>query len=77
MNEKDQIAAFIASRGITRIAAGEASMGHVTSREWQLAARDTMTIQSRTEQARIDERHVTIDGTGREYVTNGLGERIS
>ena len=46
MTEQERIAAFIAERGITKIAEGEAALSHMTARDWHKAARDTITIQA-------------------------------
>ena len=71
MTEQERIAAFIAERGITKIAEGEATLSHMTARDWHKAAQDTITIQARQENTLIDQR---IDyGT---HVVNGLGEAV-
>jgi len=70
------IAAFIAARGVTRVPAGQATLGHMTSRDWARANRDTVTVQARSEQQMIDERHYVVGADGVEHCRNGLGEWI-
>jgi hypothetical protein len=65
MTDQEQIAAFLAKKGATRIPAGERTMDY---RQMRAAVRG--------EQALIDERHVVVDHCGREHVRNGLGEWI-
>lgn len=65
MTDQEQIAAFIASRGVTRVAAGEATYD-----------RRTMYKAVRGDNDLIRERHVVVDHCGRERVRNGLGEWI-
>ena len=70
-SDQDQalIAAFLARKGVTKIAEGVRAM---SAREvWERTQGD------RFEQRRIDERHVIIGADGREHVRNGLGEWIS
>lgn len=68
------IAAFIAKRGVTKIPAGAAALGHMTSRDWHKANRDTATVQARTEQDAINDRYYITDNAGVEHCRNGLGE---
>lgn len=74
----DAIAAFIAKRGVTKLAQGESTLGHMTGRDWAKAARDTVTVQARRqardEQAMIDARYYVTDSAGVEHCRNGLGE---
>ena len=72
MTDAEQIAAFIAKRGITQIPAGGGTLTHLTTRDWRKVVRGEMpaTIDPTTR------RIVHEDGKGREYVTNGLGELI-
>lgn len=70
MTEQEQIAAFLATRGVRKLPAS-ASSG-LTSRDWSFKIRG-----EKTDDELIAERHVTIGHGGREFVTNGLGERIS
>lgn len=76
MTESEQIAAFLATRGVTRVAAGVATLGHLSRRDWRKAVRDPAGVASLT-QAAIDARYVTVDDRGREWTRNGLGEVIS
>ena len=71
MTEQEQIAAFIARKGVTKVAEGEAALGHWSRQDWRSAARG-----ERTTDDLIRERHVVVIN-GREYVSNGLGERIA
>jgi len=68
--DADMIAAFMAKRGVTKIAAGEAAM---TERDMHKAVRSEHRVN-----ALINQRHVAaVDHLGREFVVNGLGERIN
>lgn len=71
MTDQEKIAAFLATKGATRVAPGESVLNY-SNRDWRAAVRG-----ERSDNDRIMERHVTVDATGREFVTNGLGERIS
>lgn len=71
MTEAEQIAQFMATRGVTRVAEADRSLPD-TSRDWVRRVRGEPTTDDL-----IRQRHVTIGGNGREYVKNGLGERIS
>lgn len=65
-------AAFAAKGGkVQQVAEGE-GLG-LTTRDWGQVVR---TPRAEAEDL-ISQRHVTIGHAGREYVTNGLGERIS
>ena len=79
MTESEQIAAFIAARGVTRVETGANKLGDMTARDWSKAARSTRRINAdmRSENAAIAERHIIIDHLGREHVRNGLGEWLS
>ena len=66
MTDAEQIAAFLAKKGATRIPEGERTMDY---RQMRAAVRG--------EQALIDERHVVIGANGVEHVRNGLGEWIA
>lgn len=69
MTEAQQIADFIARRGVTRVAQGERT---VSSRDMYAKVRGEL-----TDNELIAQRRVTVGANGREYVTNGLGERIA
>lgn len=71
MSDKAQIAAFLASRGVTRVEPGVSTLNY-TRRDWRAAVRG-----EKTEADLISERRVAMDHAGREHVTNGLGERIA
>ena len=82
MTEAEQIAAFIARKGVTRVATGASALGDMTARDWAKAARSTTRINAATriddeQQRLIDERYVVVDHLGRERVRNGLGEWIA
>lgn len=77
MTDQELIAAFIASRGVTRVAAGETALNY-SPRDWHAVNRGnapTSAGHTLTENELIAQRHVrTVNG--REHVTNGLGEVI-
>ena len=79
MTEREQIEAFIAERGVTRVPAGANALGDMTARDWARAARSTTRIsaESRETDRLIRERHTVIDHLGRVRVRNGLGEWIA
>lgn len=66
MTDAEQIAAFIAARGVTRVAAGEATMDH---RAMYRA------VRGHTDNDLINQRRV-VRSNGRDYVYNGLGEAV-
>ena len=66
MTESEQITAFLAARGATKIAAGVSQTGY-TKRDWRHKVRGEP-----TEQELIDQRIVVGD-----HVRNGLGEWIA
>jgi hypothetical protein len=70
MSDAEQIAAFIASKGVTRV--GEGETNGMRNRDWRKAVRG-----GPTEGDLINQRRVVIDHTGREFVQNGLGEWIA
>jgi hypothetical protein len=71
MSEQEQIAAFIASRGVTRIAEG-AGNGY-TRRDWHAMVRGDVAPRDA-----IGERHlVVVDAAGKEFWMNGIGERLT
>ncbi len=74
MTEAEQIAAFLAAKGATKIPTGANVLGDMTSRDWAKAVRSTVKLNARDP---ISERHVVVDHIGREHVRNGLGEWIS
>jgi hypothetical protein len=69
MTEAEQIAAFIARRGVTRVPEGTATL---TERQLYRAVRGEPTTDDL-----IRQRQVVIDHAGREHVRNGLGEWIA
>lgn len=73
MTTDEQIAAFLAKRGATRIAEGTATM---STREWQYAVRGE---QSPVRAPREDDERVTVvtDHLGREHMRNAHGEWLS
>lgn len=76
MTDQEQIKAFLASRGVTRIAEGVAT---TTPREIYRAARageKARTIEEIETDKLIRQRRVTYDHLGRAVITNGLGEII-
>jgi hypothetical protein len=80
MTEEEQIKAFIAKRGVTKVPAGTGALNHFTAKDWNKVIRTPgglKAVEAEEEQRLIDERHVTIGHDGRMYVKNGLGERIS
>lgn len=66
MTEQDQIAAFVARRGVTRVAEGV----RITTGRGLYAA-------VRGDNALIEERHVVYDHLGQIHVRNSLGEWIA
>ena len=73
MTDQEKIAQFIASRGVKKIPAGQATLGHLTRADWRNVVRGEP-----TEQDLINQRRVIRTGIdGKEYVQNGLGEWIS
>jgi len=71
MTDEEKIAEFMARKGVTRIAEGEATM---TGRDHYMAARG----REYGENALIAHRRLAaVDHCGREIWVNGLGERIS
>ncbi len=70
MTDQEQIAAFIARKGVTRIAAGESS--GISNRAWRAAARGEL-----TDNDLIAKRVVRYDARGVAHVQNGLGEWIA
>ena len=66
------IAAFLASRGATKIPQGAANLGHVTGRDWHRAARGEAVAM----QTEIDRRRYVTGADGVEHCQNGLGEWI-
>jgi hypothetical protein len=70
MTDSEQIAAFIASRGVTRVPSGESTL-NLSNPDWRRVVREPRV----TENARINERHLRIIN-GREHVTNGIGEIV-
>jgi hypothetical protein len=79
LTDQEQIAAFIARKGVTLVQAGVGACNHMTAHDWRKAARSTTRVSpaADTEQRLIDQRHVVVDHLGREHVRNGLGEWLS
>ena len=78
MNDNDKIAEFIASRGVTRVAAGQSTLNY-DRRDWRAAVRGeapTSAQHVKTDDELIQEIHVRMVN-GREYFYNGLGEPIA
>lgn len=88
--DADAIAAFLAKKGATKIAAGKSAL-NLTRRQWgdvlrhpdgykgvQSDAEQRLIDQRRvlTEQRLIDERHIVTLNDGTEVVINGLGEAL-
>ncbi len=69
MSDAQMIAAFIARKGVTKVCA---SVRGYSGRDMYNAVRGEPTTQDL-----INERHLTIGHGGREFWTNGLGERIA
>ena len=72
MTEAEQIAAFIARKGVSKVAEGEAALGHWSRRDWRKAARGEPTCDELIRERRL----AAVDHAGREFWVNGLGERI-
>lgn len=71
-SDTDAIAAFLASRGVTRVAEGVAALNH-SSRDWRKVVRGEP-----TQNELIASRHLAaVDAAGNEYWVNGLGERLT
>ena len=75
MSDQEQIEAFLKAKGATKVAIGENTLGHMTSRDWASAARSTKRLNARLDP--IDERHVVVDHLGRQHIQNGLGEWLN
>lgn len=72
MTDSEQIAAFLATKGATKVAEGEGTKNHWRGRDWARAARGEPTTDDL-----IRQRRVVVDHVGRERVQNGLGEWIA
>lgn len=66
------IAAFIAARGVTRVAEGERALSDNRG-DWRARVRGETTPDDLIEQRCL----AAVDAAGREYWVNGLGERLS
>ena len=71
-----QIAAFLASRGVTRVAEGAASLP-TDRRFWRDAVRAPRGAEEVLPDPTKIIRVAAIDSFGREYLVNGLGEWIA
>lgn len=75
MTDAEQIAQFLATRGATKISAGESTLGHMTARDWRAAHRHpggVSGLRAEQENALIDQRIVRGN-----VIYNGLGEVIA
>lgn len=64
--------------GVTKIASGEVARPDLDAKAWHRRASMTSSDRMSADDNRlISERHVVVGHGGREFVTNGLGERIA
>ena len=77
MTDAEQIAAFIAAKGVTRVPEGEGTLNHVSARDWHKAIRSDARLNGSETARLIAERHYVTDHLGRVRVCNGLGEWIA
>jgi hypothetical protein len=77
MTDAEQIAAFIAARGVTKCATGDSAL-NLSAKEWRAAARSPERVRPLSEEDKlIQERHTVVDHLGRVRVCNGLGEWVA
>jgi hypothetical protein len=71
MTDAEKIAAFLATKGVTRLPEGQAALGHMRSKDWCAASKLAGGV-AELEAARTQQR-IVVGG----YVKNDLGEWIA
>lgn len=73
MTPEQQIAEFMAKKGVTKIPAGQAAL-NLTGREWAAKVRGESTAREKCEEREQNKIRVVIDHAGREFYMNSEGE---